>query len=546
MVRVTRWNVGQRHAAVALAYALAYLLLREVSWSHWLLLAGLRVSVLMLVPYRYWPALVVGELGPTTYASLSCIDTFGWVWSSLMLIPPLAMAMPFIKFARDRLELIPGDGSFRMGALLSCTLVLSGVWTLAYVVTLFSARLASNAPPIDYATEASRWFIGNYLGILTVTPLTLMTWAARARFSTHRPSHLKQMLFSALAVEAVAFALPVLALFVWIAIEASSEESRSVARMLMFVPVVWLALRHGWQGAALGGTAASASVALTMPQLYDQTTLQAEVFVAFACSSMLLLGGRIAALRIQPPAHESVPDDRLKLARRIQAQCESQLRHSALGIKRISDAIYATEELLADPTNRRRFHLDACELRKRAETTREELFELVDGLRPTAHRGRGLESELRSGSIARALHASGIGYWCRLRGNFQNLSDDFQLALHRVVRESVTHLCSEHGVADFSVQLRSADRFGYRWAYVRINARLASHQAPQVVRLLQQLAATGLGMEAICDRAALYEGKACERHAAGRSCITVLMREPQPKLERVAPVARATHVIVSF
>ena len=131
-----RWSVWLRHGAVALCYALGYALLRQVSWSHWLLFTGYRLSVLLLVPYRYWPALVVGEMGPLTYVSLSCLESFGWVWSSLMLVPPIAVAMPVVKACRDRLNMIPARGPVRMGTVLVCTLVVSGLWSLMNLAAL--------------------------------------------------------------------------------------------------------------------------------------------------------------------------------------------------------------------------------------------------------------------------------------------------------------------------------------------------------------------------------------------------------------------------
>ena len=57
-----------QQAAVAVAYAIGFCVLREWSFSHWLLFVGLRLGALLLVPYRYWPALVVGELLPLAFS----------------------------------------------------------------------------------------------------------------------------------------------------------------------------------------------------------------------------------------------------------------------------------------------------------------------------------------------------------------------------------------------------------------------------------------------------------------------------------------------
>ena len=67
-----------------------------------------------------------------------------------------------------------------------------------------------------------------------------------------------------------------------------------VCRIAMFVPVAWLTLRHGWRGAAIGGAAASCAVALTSTIVRDPSVIQAQAIIAFAISTLLMLGTRLA------------------------------------------------------------------------------------------------------------------------------------------------------------------------------------------------------------------------------------------------------------
>lgn len=545
----SRWNVWLRHGAVALAYALGYVLLRQVSWSHWLLFAGYRLSVLLLVPYRYWPALVIGEMGPLAYVSFSCLEAFGWVWSSLMLVPPIALAMPIVRACRDRLNMIPAHGPVRLGAVLVCTLAVSGLWTLLNIVILPTAKAPSNFPPIDYGVEAARWFIGYYLGILTLVPLVLMVWESRAKRAASWRATVQHALRDRLAIEVAAFVVPALALLVWIGLEASGDGSRQVARMLMFVPVIWLALRHGWHGAAVGGTVASIAVVLTMPELYDTSTLQAEVFVAFATTSMLLFGSRIALLHQQKGRGSESAGKSLDLARRIQAQCEAQLRQTSLGIELISETIHATEELMFERLRQVRPMVDPRELRRRTTVTREQLFQLADGLNPVTLRKHGLVTALRRGGIARALDSQRIGYWCQARGGIDQLSNAMQLALHRLACEGITHLCGAHSVGDLTVHLRSGQHAGRRWVVVRIDALFSADSGLHAGGgpLLHRLAATGLGLDAIKDRAALYDGTVKVRTTAHGECISMMVYDdPADSLEQVVLIERTTPELFSF
>jgi len=549
MIDRSRWNVWLRHSAVALAYALGYVLLRQLSWSHWVLFAGYRLSVLLLVPYRYWPALVVGELGPVAYVSFSHLEAFGWVWASVMLVPPIAIAMPVVKACRDRLNMIPARGPVRMGVVLACALAVSVLWTLVNLAAFSVAKVSSHFPPIDYGVGAARWFIGNYLGILTLVPLVLMVWEGTAKKAASWRVIVEHALRERLAIELVAFVIPALALLVWIGLEAPGEGSRQLARMLMFLPVVWLALRHGWHGAAIGGTVASIAVVLTMPELYDTSTLQAEVFVAFAATSMLLFGSRIALLHQQKGQGNELAGKSLDLARRIQAQCETQLRQTSAGIELISEAIHATEELMFERLRQVRVMVDPRELRRRTTVTREQLFQLADGLNPVTLREHGLVAALRRGGIARALNTHRIGYWCTARGGVDQLSSPVQLALHRLVSEGITYLCSAHNVGDLTVHLRSGKHAGRRWAVVRIDALFSANPGLRVRGgpLLHRLAATGLGIEAIRDRAALYEGTVKVHVSAHGECISVIVYDDEVRSkERVVLVDSTTQELFSF
>ena len=54
-----------RQIGVVVAYAVGFSLLKEISVSHWNLIAGLRLLCLLVVPYRYWPAMIIGETDGT-------------------------------------------------------------------------------------------------------------------------------------------------------------------------------------------------------------------------------------------------------------------------------------------------------------------------------------------------------------------------------------------------------------------------------------------------------------------------------------------------
>lgn len=522
-------SVWLRHLAVAAAYAAAFALLREISFSHWLLFSGLRLSALLLVPYRYWPALLVGEMAPLGYTSLVCLPELGWLWSLLILVPPIGLAMPVARFCRERLRLFPVKGEVDMGALLLCTLLVSLIWTAANMVVLMAARLPADYPSLSYPLLAGRWFLGNYLGVLTIVPLVLLVredlavtpWRQLwARLPENR-----------LFLESVSLLLPSLALLVWLGLVATADM-RQIARMAMFLPVVGLALRHGWRGAAVGGTAASIAVVLTMPAKYDHGTLLGQVFIAFTITTMLLLGARIAAL-LQRERQERV-DARLALAlaqRNVHLN-ELQLQQTSFALEQIRETVQSTYgQMMArlrhslPSTDERNYH-------RQAVVAQEQMYRLADSLYPQVWRERGLPGALREGAMARMLGEAGIAYWCDFRGSgLGRLSSTVLIALYRLACEAVAYLCSRRNVSELRVRVRCGVSNGRCWAVLCIDSHANVERLGRIrwEELQPRLSRTtgGMGLEAIRDRAEIFEGKVHARPLRDGQRISILLVDPE-------------------
>ncbi|RDS82236.1 hypothetical protein DWU98_09380 [Dyella monticola] len=295
MGKGTRGSTFGRYAIVAIVYGISVSLFRQISISHWLVMCGFDLTVLLLTPYRYWPALFVGEFFQLLVKSIQCFDQFGWLWSVQNLLPTLLVMAPLVWVARERWHVLH-RGYLNIPALLACSLLVAAAMTLDSLVSLSVTPLPPGyVLPGGWGGVAGRWLLGNFIGILTITPTVL----AFRKMMTQYPwrQWASRVFDSKLLLESIGLVLPVLAMLVWVGLEATPHTAtRQIAQIAMFLPVVWLALRHGWQGAAMGGTAASLAIMLLMPERYDQSTLQAECLVSFVISSMLLLGGRITAM----------------------------------------------------------------------------------------------------------------------------------------------------------------------------------------------------------------------------------------------------------
>lgn len=505
MLKEIRTNLWLQQVAVALGYALAYFLLRQITISHWVLLAGFRLSILLLAPYRYWPALLIGEVGSLAYISIDCSPEYGWLWGVFFIVPPMLFSMPLVYWCRGRYRLFPAKATPNINVLLVCTLAVSVVWAAMNTGTLFLMRLPPGVVP--HPGVAGRYFIGNYLGVLTIVPLVL--WM-REELLTHGVRQLwKRLSESSLVMDVVCLLLPSMALLVWLALGTTGPESHE-ARIAMFLPVMWLALRHGWHGAAVGGTGASVAVILAMPFHRDSETLQVQVFIAFVITTMLLLGGRITVLHEREERQKGDARLAFAVAQRNAYLGELQLRQTSYALEQISGAVQTS---YAQLLGRLRCLLPSGDERsyyRQAAAMQHEMYRLADALYPLAWREHGLSAALREGAMPRALDEAGIAYWCQADDRkLEDISNSVHLALYRLTCEAVALACAKCDINRIRVRLRSGTFDGHRWALLCVDSHV-DYQRLGLVRwegLQPALGASGLGLGALRDRAAVFGGK---------------------------------------
>lgn len=517
-----------RHVAVALGYGVAYLVFRALSPPQWQITAGLRFAVLLLVPYRYWPALIVGEAG--WYASLGyiCAPTWGVEWGFANAIPPIIYIAPVVYWLRKHWPPARTHAThINMGRLLSCALLIAVIVMLRDFGVLSTAKNMPSDYDFSFFKWGPRYFMGGFLGILTVVPLALLgyqklivkSWAElQGKIENSR-----------LLFESVCLGLPVLALLLWIGYGAApNAPTRQMAQVAMFLPVVWLAFRHGWEGAAVGGTAASCTVMLLMSNaVWDLTTLQAESILSFAISTMLIMGARIGSL------DQHVERDRmdvlaaLALAQRSIYLNEMQLRMTSTALEQVKEDVQAGFTMMMGRLRHLQPAIDDRGYRRHALVAQDQLHRLADGLYPAALRERGLPAALQEGGLPIMLKEAGLTYTCDLRGSVSRLSNALRMTIYRIILEAVADACTKKNVSDIRLQIRVAER--QQRVGVLIVARFRAHPAQLAFvdweELLPRLVrgTSGLGLRAVRDRAAVFEGRTRTRSIARGHQISMLL-----------------------
>jgi len=299
----------------------------------------------------------------------------------------------------------------------------------------------------------------------------------------------------------------------------------------MFMPMVWLALRHGWKGAAIGGTAASFAVIALMPARSDQSTLQAEVVIAFAVSTMLLMGARIALLNHRAEKERNDLRLALALAQRNVHAGEMQLQVTSQVLDQIRETVHSSYSMMMgrlkslQPTiNDRSYHLQAL-------IAQDQLYRLADSLYPTALREHGLPATLSEGALPRVLSDTGITYRSEIRGPLGQLSPAIHLAIYRITCEAVADACIRRDISEISVVVRCGRHQDRYWVMTRIDCRTHPQQVEHVrwnelIPKVVLRTTSGLGRQAIEDRAATFEGRARERTLPDGRRISVFLLDP--------------------
>ncbi|KRE88636.1 hypothetical protein ASG87_08630 [Frateuria sp. Soil773] len=535
-----------RHLAIVAAYAVCYALLRSVSVSNWNLPAGLRLACLLLMPYRYWPALILGEAIPVGHEVWSCYDQFGAGWASIAAIPPIVLCAPVVAWFRRRGGLFDGGSQASMAAVLLSALAFAAITAIRNSAALSLVHLPGGAlPPAVTVQVVFVYFLGNYLGALTLAPaaLALRLWLAER---LHEPAW-PAVRGSALARDCAIGLVPSLAVLTWLA-STDDFDTMQICRILMFLPVAWLALRHGWQGAAFGGMLASVAVAITSTTARDPAVIQAQALIAFVISTLLIFGARIAqekAVRATQGKGADTASFGLRQAQQSLYLEEMRLRHFAETLEHIGQSVSEHQGRLLE---RLRHSLSASEERayfRRAAVTQHEMHRLAKALYPRAVLERGLSATFEDGSFARAIAMAGASYRCRLAGGgLDQFAADVQMALYRLACEMLVLLLTGHPVGHVRLQLRSGSRDGRRWVVMRLVGTKHPDPASSPMQpdsdawqqVMSLLGASGLEIAPISDRAQIYGGKAYLRDFAGGTRATLLLQDAL----RVAPVAEGT------
>jgi glucose-6-phosphate-specific signal transduction histidine kinase len=427
--------------ALAIAYAVAYLALRHISFNQWFLPTGLRAACLLFLPYRYWLYIFLGESGAALSQKIGMADEYGYAWAYLssILLAPLTALAPYLI----RRKLTTLDSIARWAPLVAAVYAF---WSSACKMSL-NFILDGPVATVNFENFA-RYVTGDFLGTLMIV-LPALIWMRRAR-DIISP---KRTLTSAALALVACFGL-----FVLLRIDPSLQgTTRQSLMLLMIVPVIFLTYFYGWNGAAIGILLANIAIAQTLVKTgvagaHDDFTLIAQMCLSLASISFLLFITKITSSHEREQRAGLAEQEALQLARSSLISSEPVLRDQLLCMAQLQTLLDEERDQLTKAMRAAGKHREALDLNSHGAFHRQIFQEQALALYPIGIETHGLFSILETQAF-RESRISGLALELQLRGDATLLSTELQLLVYRCLCHAIDAL-SDWEPIGYSLRMR--------------------------------------------------------------------------------------------
>lgn len=276
-----KWKSMAKGVLFGILYCLVYLGLWRLSFNQWYLPAGIRVTGLLLLPYRYWPYLILGDAAALLVIRVPKAEKYSelWAYGTPFFIILVVAVVPW--FLRKRYF-----DSMAFARWLPLLALGIATWTSAWLFVMNyylggPAHLVTTHNFVSYS-------VGDFLGIMMVA-LPAFLILHRKRFSTVSKRILQHSVASGIAI---------LSLLLVATMLVEEDALRVLALLLMGLPATFLTLKHGWAGAAIGIVLVNLAVANALPEIdlpgqFDQNVFVVQQILCVLASILLVLGWRI-------------------------------------------------------------------------------------------------------------------------------------------------------------------------------------------------------------------------------------------------------------
>ncbi len=207
--------------------------------------------------------------------------------------------------------------------------------TLATGISLIEAYITSSSDFGSWRSIGLAWWVGNFIGMITITPLLLVLLLPRLnnylQRGCWRPPQPPPANTRILADTLLILLLALLLLF-GIPRGLDLDQHLPFATLLLLMPLVWITLRHGLRGAVLGTVTLSSGLVMWTAFLNpDGHALEYQLVMIATAVTGLFLGGAVEA---HHQAQTTLQVYATQLEQQVAARTEElQLAYRALVLK---------------------------------------------------------------------------------------------------------------------------------------------------------------------------------------------------------------------
>lgn len=332
-----KWEGPARGALLSVIFCLAYIAGRFNSLDQWFLPAGVRVAAFLLLPYRYWPYLLIGDCSAMLMLRVPRIpvDSATWAYSGSVLMPLLSCLA--IAGVREKLRSLPEQAKW-----LPLIAAYMAIWTAASTIAINNVF----GGPLDGITTEFFYVrcVGHFLAIVAFTSLGIL-WCSR-RDSIPKPKHFWHDAMLSGMVLALIFCSIVLP-------QKIGDYLRIGLMLMMLMPIIFMTFRHGWRGAALGLAVTCFAVARTLYYLNTEGAYDAPVFIVqhtlvIASFGLLALGHIISSQYATARTLGISEKEAIQASRTSFLVSEPMLRDKALTMEQMQLRVDSERKRVAD------------------------------------------------------------------------------------------------------------------------------------------------------------------------------------------------------
>lgn len=376
------WPWRAPYLAIAI-YILAYVILDRVSYvapvrpfniTAWTPQPGLSIVFLVICGLRYWPALLISAIlaeflvrqfpAPVPYEAINALVMTAGYTTLAFLLKRRLQGRPHLRSLRDL--------AWFVGFTIALTLPVAAT----YVAVLTFAKLL---PTSEFIFNTATFWMGDVIGVIITTPALLIAWQY-LRGRAKRISVSREFVFQTLA----------LMLTAWVVFGVPDTDEFKFF-YLLFVPLIWIAVRNGLVGAIISIVAIQLAL-IAWAYLWDEqsiTVLELQGLMLALALAGQFLGMAVTESRVAQASLQE-REDELQQALRLASASEM---YSAIA--------HELNQPLAAASH---FGWASRKIAENAGVTNPDLLEALDNTMGEVHRAGAVTQRLRDLYLGGMVH----------------------------------------------------------------------------------------------------------------------------------------------